>query len=149
MRVLCSSSDLSELTELVKRLLSLGIPCAVCKDGGNSQLTVWIQQDDDFPLALKIYVERKAPRPLPPWASLLDAPAPVAKECAVPATEEVAVPAADAKDGPCVVVVRTRGPTRTGSVEGVGEAGGPQARRPQRQGQGRHWGPRPEGCGLG
>jgi hypothetical protein len=84
MKLLCASSDLGELQGLLKRLLRIGIPCAVCKDSNRSQLGVWIQQDEDFPLALKISVEREKPRPLPHWASLLD--------LAVPSTEQGAMP---------------------------------------------------------
>jgi hypothetical protein len=108
MKLLCASSDLGELKGLVKRLVRIGIPCAVCKDSISSQLSVWIQQDSDFPLALKMFVERDKPRPLPHWASLLD--------LAVPATEERAVPATDGISTPSVMVVQLRGPTRTGSA---------------------------------
>jgi hypothetical protein len=114
MKLLCASSDLGELGRLVKRLVRIGIPCAVCKDSVNSQLSVWVQQDSDFPLALKIFVERDKPRPLPRWASLLDLAVPAIEDSAVPATEERAVPAADAIGTPSVMVVQHRGPTRTG-----------------------------------
>jgi hypothetical protein len=144
MKQLCSSSDLRELTELVKRLVRIGIPCAVCKDGGGSQVSVWIQQDNDFPLALKIYVEGKAPKPVPPWAYLIEVPLPEAEVSAVPAGGGAAVPATDGKDAPSVVLVQSRGPTRTGSVEGMGETSGSEARRPGRRGEGGHWRSHPQ-----
>jgi hypothetical protein len=144
MKQLCSSSDLRELTELVQRLVVLGIPCAVCKDGGSSQVSVWIQQDHDFPLALKIYVERKAPQPVPPWAYLIDAPEPAAEESAVAGVGETGLHHTAGTSGPSVVFVQTRGRTRTGSVERTQEAGGRQPRRTERRGEGRHWGARPE-----
>ncbi len=119
MKQLCSSSDLRELTELVKRLVRVGIPCAVCKDGSNSHRSVWIQQDNDFPLALKIYAERDAPRPVPPWASLLG------ESLAAPedSTENnnPAVAAADEKNLACVVVVQMKGATVTGTAEAPAE----------------------------
>ena len=108
MKLLCASSDLGELKGLVKRLVRIGIPCAVCKDSIDSQLSVWIQQDSDFPLALKMFVERDNPRPLPHWASLLD--------LAVPATGERAVPATDGISTLGVMVVQLGGPTRTGTT---------------------------------
>jgi len=137
MKQLCSSSDLRELTELVKRLVCLGIPCAVCKDGGNNLVSVWIQQDNDFPLALKMYVERKAPRPVPAWAYLIEVPVPAAEDSAVPAGRDGAgqaggdgaAPASDGEDAPSVVLVESRGPTRTGSVERMGETQDPEPRR--------------------
>jgi hypothetical protein len=72
MKLLCSSPDLEELAELVKKLVWAYIPCAVCKDPINSQLSLWIQQDIDFPLALRIYAKRQAPRRLPHWACVFD-----------------------------------------------------------------------------
>ncbi len=108
MKLLCASSDLGELEGLVKRLVRIGIPCAVCKDAIGSQLSVWIQQDCHFPMALRIFVERDKPRPLAPWARLLDSE--------VPATEDFAVPATDGASTPGVMVVQLRGPTRTGSA---------------------------------
>jgi len=116
MKLLCSSSDLRELERLVKRLVHVGIPCAVCKDSVNSQLSVWVQQDNDFPLALKIFVDRDAPRPLPPWAELLDSPALAAEGCIVRVNEDSAMPAAGGMDNPSVVVIQLKGSTRTGSA---------------------------------
>ena len=140
MKLLCASSDLGELKELVKRLVRIGIPCAVCKDCIDSQLSVWIQQDNHFPLALKVFVERDKPRPLPHWASLLDlaAPAtedpavPAAEDCASPATGETALhasektglpaaedfglPALEGIDTAKVMVVQSKCPTRTGTA---------------------------------
>ena len=124
MKLLCESSDLGELKGLVKRLVRIGIPCAVCKDSIDSQLSVWIQQDRDFPLALKMFVERDKPRPLPHWASLLDLAVPATTESALPATEETALPATedfglpatDGIDTTRVMVVQSKWPTRTGTA---------------------------------
>ena len=116
MKLLCASSDFDELKGLVKRLVRIGIPCAVCQDSIDSQLSVWIQQDSDFPLALKIFVERDKPRPLPHWASLLDLAVPVTEDSALPATEEVGLPATDGIDTTRVMVVPSKWPTRTGTA---------------------------------
>ncbi len=129
MKLLCASSDLGELERLVKRLVCIGIPCAVCKDSIDSQLSVWIQQDSDFPLALKIFVERDKPRPLPHWASLLDLAVPANEDSAVPAAEESALPATEERlgedvglagldgiDTTRVVVVQSQWPTRTATA---------------------------------
>ena len=90
MKLLCSSSDLGELEWLVKRLMVLRIPCGVGKDPGESHLSVWIQQDSDFALGLRILVNRDKPRPLPSWACLLDSPVPANEESAVAASGEYA-----------------------------------------------------------
>jgi len=116
MKLLWSSSDLRELERLVKRLVHVCIPCAVCKDSVDSRLSVWVQQDHDFPLALKIFVDREAPRSVPPWAELLDAPVPAAGRGVVPANEQAAVPATGEKHRPDVVIVQLSGSTRTGSA---------------------------------
>ena len=124
MKLLCASSDLGELKGLVKRLVRIGIPCAVCKDSVVSQLSVWIQQDSDFPLALKIFVERDKPRPLPHWASLLDlavpanedSTAPAAEESTLPATEDFGLAGLDVIDTTRVVVVQSQWPTRTATT---------------------------------
>ncbi len=138
MRLLCSSSDLRELTDLVKRLLRHRIPCGVCRDTVNCQLSVWVQQDSNFPQALKIFADRDRPRALPPWALLLGSPVPVAVDSAVPAGEGAAVAATDGKDMPNVVVVQSKGSTRTGTVEATGEGHGAQPRRGGQGGEGRH-----------
>ena len=108
MKLLCSSSDLGELEGLVKRLVCVGIRCAVCKDSSNSHLSVWIQQDNDFPLALRIFVKRDAPRRLPHWACVLNS-SPLA-------TEVAAAPVARGAGGPSSVLVQPKGPTRTGTA---------------------------------
>ena len=81
MKMLFSSPDLEELGRLVKRLVWAHIPCAVCKDSINSHLSVWIQQDIDFPLALHVFTNRDAPRRLPQWAHIFDP--------ALPGTNEI------------------------------------------------------------
>ena|SRR5215467_847340 len=75
MRVLYSSSDLREQTELVKRLLDRRIPCGV-KRSSNSQLSVWIQHDSNFPHAVTVFAEQKRTRPVPLWVYSLDEPLP-------------------------------------------------------------------------
>ena len=80
MKLLVSSDDLEDLERVVKRLVWACIPCAVCKEPGSSQLSVWIQQDLDFPLALRISVSRGAPRRLPHWARVFDSAAPPTRE---------------------------------------------------------------------
>ena len=91
MKLLRSSSERCELEWLAKRLARIGIPCAVSKDSGDSQLSVWIQQDADFPLALNIFVNRARPRRFPPWACLFGSPVPGTEESGVPATEDFAL----------------------------------------------------------
>jgi len=116
MKLLSASSDLGELKELVKRLLHIGIPCAVCRDALNSQWSVWIQQDNDFPLALKMFVERRTPRPVPAWAHLIDVPVPEAEESAGLAAGDDAAAASEGVSSPGVTVVQVMGPTRTGTT---------------------------------
>jgi hypothetical protein len=72
MRELYSSSELREHTELVKRLLDRGIPCAVFKKSGNRRLSVWIQHDSNFPQAVEVFADQNRGRPLPPWACVLE-----------------------------------------------------------------------------
>jgi hypothetical protein len=72
MRELHSSPDLRGHTELVKRLLDRGIPCAVMKKSANSQLSVWIQHDSNFPQAVEVLSDQNRGRPLPPWTCVLD-----------------------------------------------------------------------------
>ena len=72
MKLLFSSPDLGELGHLVKRLVWASIPCAVCKDPVTSQLSVWVQQDIDLPLALRFVTHREARPRLPYWARALD-----------------------------------------------------------------------------
>ena len=135
---------LRELTELLKRLLRVGIPCALCKDSGNSQLSVWIQQDTDFPLALKMFGERKAPRPVPPWACLMGVPLPASEDRAVSASEDCAVVATDGENMPSVVIVQSNGATLTGTAGAAAGVPRVQQGRPKRRGEGRHRGPRRE-----
>jgi hypothetical protein len=72
MKALFSSSDLTAVGQLVKRLLFARIPCAVCKDPGQSYFSVWVQQDIDFAGALGILLHRAKSRSLPHWASALE-----------------------------------------------------------------------------
>ena len=116
MKLLCSSSDLRELEGLVKRLVCVGIPCGVGKDSSTSQLSVWIQQDSDFPLALRIFASRTTPRRLPHWACVLDSPAPVIKNSTAATSQNSARAAAKGRNTASVVLVHSTGATRTGTV---------------------------------
>lgn len=116
MKLLCSSSDLRELEGLIKRLVCVGIRCAVSKDSSSSYLSVWVQQDSDFPLALRIFTSRSTPRPVPHWASVLDVPLPAVAEPAASPKQEPATPAACGAGTASMVLVESRGPTRTGTV---------------------------------
>jgi hypothetical protein len=71
MRVLYSSSNLREHTELIKRLLDRAIPCAVIKKSGNCQLSVWIQHDSNYPQAVEVFADQNRGRPLAPWVCVL------------------------------------------------------------------------------
>ena len=72
MRVLYSSANLREHTELIKRLLDRAITCAVIKKSGNCQLSVWIQHDSNYPQAVEVFAGQNRGRPLPPWACVLE-----------------------------------------------------------------------------
>ena len=72
MRELHSSSDLRGHTELIKRLLDRGIPCAVIKKSDNSPPSVWIQHDSNFPQAVGVFADQNQRRPLPAWACVLE-----------------------------------------------------------------------------
>jgi hypothetical protein len=72
MRELYSSSELREHTELVKRLLDRGIPCAVFKMSRNCRLSVWIQHDSNFPQAMKVLADQNRAWPRPPWVCVID-----------------------------------------------------------------------------
>jgi hypothetical protein len=72
MRELHSSSDLRGHTELIKRLLDRGIPCAVIKKSDKAPLSVWIQHDSNFPQAVGVLADQNRGRPLPPWTCVLD-----------------------------------------------------------------------------
>jgi hypothetical protein len=85
MKLLISSTDLDDLERVVKRLIWACIPCAVCKEPRSSHLSVWIQQDLDFPLALSVVMNRDRRSRLPHWAR--------AFESALPATMLPRLPA--------------------------------------------------------
>jgi len=52
MKMLLESSDPGRLEPVAKRLVASGIPIAVCRASRNwSCVEVWIQRDEDFPLA--------------------------------------------------------------------------------------------------
>ncbi len=115
MKLLCLSAELRELTDLVKKLLRIGIRCAVYQEPGCPQSGVWIQEDADFPQALKILVDQKGPRPLPAWACLLGVAQEAPQRPAPAPTKCCTAPAIEAKTMPSVVVVRSEGTTRTGT----------------------------------
>jgi hypothetical protein len=71
MRELHSSSDLRGHTELIKRLLDRGIPCAVIKKSDDAPLSVWIQHDSNFPQAVGVFADQSRTRPLAPWTCVL------------------------------------------------------------------------------
>ena len=97
MKLLISSCDFEDLGRVVKRLVCACIPCAVCQDPIPSHLSVWVQQDIDFPLALRVVMNRGTPRPLPHWARIYDSP----------------LPATDRNEPANVSFIRPKGPTRT------------------------------------
>ena len=92
MKLLISSADLDDLERVVKRLIWACIPCAVCKDPRSSHLRVWIQQDSDFPLALRVVMNREGRSRLPHWARAFESALPAAKRSALPATNGIEPP---------------------------------------------------------
>jgi hypothetical protein len=89
MQLLISSADLDDLERVVKRLVWARIPCAVCKDPVTAFLSVWIQRDADFPLALRAVMNRNRRSQLPDWARALEPPLPATKRSALPTTKEM------------------------------------------------------------
>jgi len=89
MKLLISSADLDDLERVVKRLVWARIPCAVCKDCISSYLSVWIQRDIDFPLALRVVMNRGGRPRLPYWARALESALAETKPSALPATKEI------------------------------------------------------------
>ena len=116
MKRLFSSPDLAELGRLVKRLVWARIPCAVGKDPINSHLSVWIQRDIDFPLALHVFTNRDAPFRLPHWARALD----------------FAPPTINGIRPPGGLLVQSKEPTWTGTVGATAPSYAPQQTRPAR-----------------
>ena len=108
MKLLITSSDFDDLERLVKRLVWARIPCAVRKDPGTSHLSVWIQRDIDFPLALRAVVNREERPRLPHWARALE-PAPTV-------TDRSGLPATDGIAPPQELLVRSKTPTWTGTA---------------------------------
>jgi hypothetical protein len=92
MKLLVTSTDLDDLGRIVKRLVCACIPCAVCKDPGSSHLSVWIQRDIDFPLALRVVVNREERPRLPHWARALEPALPAARRSALPAIPGIEPP---------------------------------------------------------
>lgn len=99
MKLLIHSSELKDLERAVKRLVCACIPCAVCKDAGSAHLSVWIQQDNDFPLALRVVMNGGTRPSLPHWARVFDS---------LP-------PATDRRERQDAALISLRGPTRTGT----------------------------------
>ena len=108
MKLLITSTDLDDLGRIVKRLVWARIPCAVCKDPGSSHLSVWIQRDIDFPLALRVVVNREERPRLPHWARAL--------EPALTVTERAALPATKGIEPPQELLVQSKTPTWTGTA---------------------------------
>lgn len=102
MKILISSTDLEDLEQVVKRLVCACIPCAVCKDPASSHLSVWVQQDADFPLALRVVMNRDKCSHLPHWARVY--------EFASPANTE---------SRPTIQITRPKRPTRMGTQQQV------------------------------
>jgi hypothetical protein len=92
MKLLTSSADFDDLQRVVKRLVCAFIPCAVCKDPGSSRLSVWIQQDHDFPLALHAVMNREERARLPHWSRALEASLPTNQRSAFPVTNGIEPP---------------------------------------------------------
>ena len=108
MKLLITSTDLDDLGRIVKRLVCARIPCAVCKDPGSSRLSVWIQRDIDFPLALRVVVNREERPRLPHWARALESALTVTKRSALPATNGI--------EPPRELLVQSKTPTWTGTA---------------------------------
>ena len=92
MKLLITSTDLDDLERVVKRLVWARIPCSVCKDPASSHLSVWIQRDIDFPLALRVAANREERPRLPHWARALEPASNVAERSALRATNGMAPP---------------------------------------------------------
>jgi len=125
MKLLISSTDFDDLERVVKQLVWACIPCAVCKDPISSHLSVWIQQDIDFPLALRVSMNRDAPRRLPHWARVFD--------CALPATQRSARAATNGIEPRRGLLVQSKAPTWTGTTRATALRWLPQQTRPARQ----------------
>ena len=108
MKLLISSADLDDLEPVLKRLVCACIPCAVCKDPGSSHLSVWIQRDIDFPLALRVVVNQDERPRLPHWARALEPVPPATKHSGLPATNGIAPPRG--------LLVQSKAPTCTGTA---------------------------------
>jgi hypothetical protein len=108
MKLLLTSTDLDDLERIVKRLACACIPCAICKDPGSSHLSVWIQRDIDFPLALRVVVNRDERPRLPHWARAL--------EPALPATRRSALRATNGITPPQELLVQSKTSTWTGTA---------------------------------
>jgi hypothetical protein len=72
MKMLACSADLENLEQVVKRLIHAHIPCAVSKGSSDSRLSVWVQRDADFSLALRVASKRQSRPRLPYWTAALD-----------------------------------------------------------------------------
>jgi len=80
MKLLFLSLDRREVTRTVTRLVLAGVRCAVCREAGDCSYGVWVQHEQDFPNALRIWMLHAKPRPLPPWAAVLQSVAPAGEE---------------------------------------------------------------------
>jgi hypothetical protein len=116
MKMLASSADLDDLALVVKWLISAGIPCAVCRDSVNYDLSVWVQRDADFPRALGVASSRPGRPRLPHWVTVL--------EFAQPATEGSALPVTKRKATAPGPFVQIQLPSRTETAHGTTDAEG-------------------------
>jgi len=83
MKLLASSADCGDLACIVERLMCAHIPCAVAKGVLKNQISVWVQRDRDFSLAVYAVVNRPGRPRLPHWGNLL-ATAPLRLKSAAP-----------------------------------------------------------------
>src|SRR5512144_1500498 len=110
MKLLCSSSYLKELEVIAKKLICVGIPIAVFRDSSDAPLGIWIQQAADFPLALRLLVNREKPRDVPHWATVFDVVPPAAEPAAPPPSQPAAVSSPDVPNSRKVVFIQSDGP---------------------------------------
>ena len=71
-KLLFVSSNPEEIINTIKYLLRAGVRCAVRRERWNSCYGVWVQNEADFPRALRIYLDCCKPLPLPPLSGVLE-----------------------------------------------------------------------------
>ncbi len=70
-KLLCVSSNAEEFIRVVQNLLQAGVRCVVREGKCETSHEVWVHHED-FLTALRIKVDYFRPRPLPPWAIVLE-----------------------------------------------------------------------------